>query len=536
MDWLKARSELEITFKLIEYITSWTRKDFIVFGRKLKGKASFVILLIMLIVNLSVRGQGDLEKEKSIILARVGDKTISLKEFIRRAEYTIRPSYCNGNNNLQKKIVLNSLIAEKMLAIELGENHELEQNQGFQSYIQGHKEQAMREWLQYQEGTWKVKIEDSEIQKIYNVAGRTYKVKYFNIPKDSIANIVKEELTNKLETFESLQNQIWVGKSDSVREVKWNSQENPLIIKSLYSDNIAKDTVIGPLQIGRDDHILMKVVGWTDEKAITDESKNQRWNDVREDIMKRKALNLYDEFIISTMKGKKLEFNKETFDKIVELLAPIYVRSPEEKEKLLSSAMINQSNKSPELNHLAGGIKGIYDNYFFRTDGKVWTVKNFLEELNTHPLVFRNQVKKESEFANQFRFAVVDLIRDKYLTQEAYKRGYQNIDAVKEYTNMWNDALVAQYMKEEFLKKTIPHLSDSLNTYSVIQDYLNPYIDSLQKKYSDKIEVNVEEFNKIKLTRIDVIAIEQHVPYPIMVPSFPQITTDHDLDYGKPMK
>jgi hypothetical protein len=70
----------------------------------------------------------------------------------------------------------------------------------------------------------------------------------------------------------------------------------------------------------------------------------------------------------------------------------------------------------------------------------------------------------------------------------------------------------------------------------VIKDYLNPYIDSLQNKYSDQIEVNVEEFNKIKLTRIDLITFEQNVPYPIMVPSFPQITTDHDLNYGKRMQ
>jgi hypothetical protein len=44
-------------------------------------------------------------KEKGIepkenIPAKIGDKTISVNEFIRRAEYTIRPPYCRGNHNL----------------------------------------------------------------------------------------------------------------------------------------------------------------------------------------------------------------------------------------------------------------------------------------------------------------------------------------------------------------------------------------------------------------------------------------------------
>lgn len=54
------------------------------------------------------------------ILAKVGDKTISVNEFIRRAEYTPRPAYCRGENYIHRKIILNSLVAEKLLALEAG--------------------------------------------------------------------------------------------------------------------------------------------------------------------------------------------------------------------------------------------------------------------------------------------------------------------------------------------------------------------------------------------------------------------------------
>ena len=64
---------------------------------------------------------------------------------------------------------------------------------------------------------------------------------------------------------------------------------------------------------------------------------------------------------------------------------------------------------------------------------------------------------------------------------------------------------------------------------------MNPKIDSLQNVYSDQIEINMEAFEKIELTSTDMMVIQRGVPYPILVPSFPVITSDNKLDYGKKM-
>jgi hypothetical protein len=169
-------------------------------------------------------------------------------------------------------------------------------------------------------------------------------------------------------------------------------------------------------------------------------------------------------------------------------------------------------------------------------EGQVWTVKQFKEEIQKHPLVFRKNLPESTKFAEHFRLAIVDMIRDKYLTEEAYKRGYDKVNVVKRYTNMWKDALLAQYQKERYLIETVPNLSDSIQTAVMLEKYMNPYIDQLQDKYGNSIRVNVEQFNKIKLTHIDMLVMQTNVPFPIMVPSFPQITTDPWLDYGKKME
>ena len=51
----------------------------------------------------------------SDILVEINDRVITKNDFIIRSEYTIRPSYCKSNNQIHKKIILNSLIAEKLL-------------------------------------------------------------------------------------------------------------------------------------------------------------------------------------------------------------------------------------------------------------------------------------------------------------------------------------------------------------------------------------------------------------------------------------
>ena len=65
---------------------------------------------------------------------------------------------------------------------------------------------------------------------------------------------------------------------------------------------------------------------------------------------------------------------------------------------------------------------------------------------------------------------------------------------------------------------------------------MNPLIDSLQNIYSDKIKINMEVFEKVELTKTDMMVTQRGVPYPILVPSFPILTTDDRLDFGSKIK
>jgi hypothetical protein len=76
----------------------------------------------------------------------------------------------------------------------------------------------------------------------------------------------------------------------------------------------------------------------------------------------------------------------------------------------------------------------------------------------------------------------------------------------------------------------------SLGRMEILGNVMNPYIRDLQKKYSDEIEINIKEFEDLKLSSIDMIALQPNMAYPFIVPLFPELTTLTQLDYGRKMK
>lgn len=502
--------------------------------RKMNIRVAVVLISIIIIILLSFflfERSREFEPEE-IILAKVGDKTISLSEFNGRAEYTIRPRYCNGSNNIHKKIVLNSLIAEKMFASEAGDTNDLMKSKNFQRFIEGRKQQAMRQWLFHKEGFEKVKIDTSEIKKVFQIAGRKYRVNYFSIDNDSIAEIIGTILKTDSELFSLIYFDLSGLDTIPVREVDYNIRENDIIHDALFSDKHSIGEVIGPLKTGDGSYIVMRVDGWTDSHVFSESEVSRRWNDVKEDLTNQKALGIYEKYVARVMKGKKLDFSTDTFNKLVHIVSSQYFAAQEKEKDLFLNRTFDKEidDLTPDFEK---EINDIIDEPLLNVNGKIWTVRDFGIEVEIHPLVYRNKKMAKNDFVNQFRLAMADMIRDKYLAEEAYKKGYDQVNLVKRNVEMWRDANIALYHKNKYLNNINPEESDPL---VLINTYLNPYVDELQQKYSDIIKVNVEEFDKIKLTRVDMFATQSNVPFPVLVPSFPQITTDHKLDYGKRME
>ena len=475
------------------------------------------------------------EKEETI-LARVGSKTISLNEFLRRAEYTIRPAYCRNNTNIDKKIILNSLIAEKLLSLEAGDNNSFIKGEEAKSFLKGRLEQAMRQFLYNEEVKSHVKVDTNKIKNVFKYAGREYNIAYVSLSDTTVVKQLTEEFFEYKTGFEKTLSENYNLKQIPEKKVAWNDLEHPVILSTLFTRDYKKNDILGPIKIEDDHFMFIKIKGWTTTSAVTGKQIQDRYNMVKETFEKYESRNIYENYIRGLMKGKNLEFNKDVFFSLTDILGPLYLKSRKEKEEMFKNGVWNYKQEEMKFQELKPRLDELKKERLFTIDNEQWTVDKFLKEIRRHPLVFRSQSFPNKEFGLQFQLAILDMVRDKYLTAEAYKKGFDKLPEVIRDNWMWSDNLNAINEKYRILKETKMDSLFSTDYLTVLEKTLNPAIEQLQKKYSDQIFINIDAFNKIKLTKTDMAVTYSGAPFPQVVPNFPIVTTDNKLDYGKPQK
>jgi len=455
------------------------------------------------------------------ILAKIDEKIITLEDFYNRAEYTIRPLYCRGDLYIHKKIILNNLIAEKLLSLEAESNGLGIKSEALTNFLKGRKEQAMRKVLYFHEGYKKVELENKEIAHYYKMAGRIYDVNYFSYPKGSFADSLK----SAIDQGHSLED-IYLASFDEKiprREVKWEDSNDPLIDKWLFNNKVQKGEILGPILLNDDSYFIMQINGWTDQIDLSDTKSIDRVEKVNNVLKERKGIDIYRDFIAEVMKGVKLDFNKDIFDPYSRSIGERFFRTKESKETALSNALFN-SDELLDLSQI-GPLDDIYnDLILYSINGKGVTVKEFEHGIASHPLVFRNKKMDRSEFPKQFQLAIVDYIQDIYLTQKAYDLEIDKTYEVQSEEQLWLDSFKA-FQYATFLNKELTNSEPS-------HIELRPYIDNLQDKYDGVIKINMELFESIQLSKVDMFVTQGNVPYPVVVPNFPSYTDDSYLDYG----
>jgi len=467
--------------------------------------------------------------QSEVILARVGAKSISVNEFIERSEYTIRPAWCKNDDYISKKIVLNSLIAEKLLAIEAGEDSVLLGNPEVEDYLTGRREQSMRRLYQYKHGVAKVKRDTQFTHKVSALAQRKYLINILGASSQKQASEIVDFL-HKPSSLLSLSLQ----QNDSLKAINVTFQ-TPLpdeIVKALYFKEHKKGAIIGPIKLDGQQFAVLKVGGWTRPLMASEQKSRQILNDVQKRINEIEGMDIYGLKIAELMNGKNVQFNKAVFKSIVTAIAPYYFQTAKQRKAVFNKKFWNKDNSKMTIDDLSGMFDRLANDTFFSFSGKSWTVAAFEQEIRRHPLIFRDRKMSRARFANQFKLAVVDMLRDRVITNQAYAEGLDEDQRVVRDEGIWRDNMLALHQREELLMN-LPNAPK--NAFDQVKLIFDDHVDVLRKKYAKQIFINTTEFEKIKLTAIDMFAIRQREAFPVVVPEFPVLTTHNQLDYGQRM-
>ncbi len=472
-------------------------------------------LLIVLIINSLVFAIDN------NILVEINDRVITKNDFIIRSEYTIRPSYCKSNNQIHKKIILNSLIAEKLLAIEI-EDYISEDNFS-DNFLNGIKEQYMRDYLLKDMVYSKIDINPMVIEKYLENSLKVYDLYFISIPSEPVANSINMLLAQGIE-FEDICMDYLNLKGIPEIKMDFFYEKDPAIHESIFLNSLSKNQVIGPILAKDNKHLFIKVKDFVYSPLITSNEISNHTNMVNQKLYELTQVKEYDIYIKEIMKDYSVVFNSDVFVKLANEAYNYYIdRNNLINDQVLSSSLV--FSKRDSINY--------YDE-IFTLNGNSYNVSYLDNLISKHPLVFRNQNISRKEFGMQFKYALVDLIRDERLNEIAYKNNYDiNDDVMKDY-RIFSDATSSRLHLEALLKSNnFPLDQFNQNPESIIDNYLNQYIDSLQVSYSENIKINFNLLNEIELTDIDLYAYKKGVPYPMVVPVFPILTNKSVIDYGK---
>ncbi len=477
----------------------------------------FTILLVY-----SCSNKYEFPLDESLILAKVGSKYITIQDFIRRSEYSIRPDYCKRSNYIHKKIILNSLIAEKMIALEMenffGGKFE---SKFFNSFLKGRKEQSMRQLLYNNNFMEKIVLENEEVNQYYKFSSRTVELDYINLPDlDTVEKI--QYLISENISLDSIYQSLWEGETPK-KSIKWIDREPDEILESIFKDSLKIGQIIGPLETEEKNFLIMQITGWIDQPAITENQRRLRFNDVSDKLKEKKAQKAHSIWVKNLMSKKNIKFNKEIFQSYAKFAGDYYLRKDSNKKEAINKVIWDQVENldRPPIVELGKIEKIDLQSIIFNYNNRDWTIESFNKALLSHPLVFRKKKMGKSEFPNQLRLAIADLLTDLEINKKCYEEGFDKNWVVKSNVGMWKDAyLTKKYLEIKNLNKL---------------EFLNNVVDSLQLSYSDKIEINTVAFENIELTSTDMMVTQEGVPYPIVVPSFPLLTDDSKLNYGMKM-
>lgn len=478
--------------------------------------APFFVLFIFLL-SCSDKSQSTFEPSLNI-LATIGDKSITVNDFLKRCEYVPRPNYCKNNNYIHKKIALNSLIAEKILSVEF-------EKKGFiytaaqENLIIGQKEQAMRQMMLKIHGFEKVVLDPKQINVSSKIINRTYDVSFVLINDNQNERVNQNSIQTIIDIKNLLKNSVGV----SQKTISINDKMPIEIKRILFFSDPKKGELFGPIHISNNKNMYFEIQKWNTKVLITEKEKEQSLSDSRKMYHELYALKKYEKYVASLMSNKSINFQADVFSSFSNKLSQIFLIEREKKESVIQGSIWRESKETNIVSF--DDLDEIKKDILLTFDNELFTVADVLKMIKKHPLVFRNKDIIPSMFSNELKYALVDLFRDNEITKEAYKNDLDKMFDISQVEKKWKDHIAASIIKNKLNKKT-------LNKDEFFSSLVTK-IDSLQRQYSNIIKIDTDKFEKIKITNIDMNVVFTNQAYPIFEPAFPILTDDHILDYGQ---
>jgi len=434
--------------------------------------------------------------EKTPVLARVGDRTISGEEFRRRAELSL-PPYRDTDPESVKLQLVDLLTCEKMMALE-AEALALDTSRIFLATADFAGELALARELYIEEVRDKVELDEGEIEDAIEKMAQTRTVKLLPFSDRERAERYHQRLSNG-ESFEKIAAEIYGLAADTLSQrmtTSWGDNE-PALDEAVFAlKKIGQLSPVFRTSRGFAVCVLENIERDAVQTRTDYEDLKRRARTV---LRARLESQRSGEFVSAFMGDKGVTLDREVF--------PVFAQ-----------AILGQIRFSPEkikVNTLQmDGIDRIQQDLaphrhrtLVRFHGGQWSVQDAIDRWRLCNLPL--DIKSEQACRRSIVRNLSTMIRDKFLADEARRRGYCNRSSVKEQVGMWRDHLLYAMLKNKLSK---PDLDPEFDWTG--------YLDRLRCKYPAKIDSGL--IGEIVLNDIRLLAVRPGQYASLVVPVWPR--------------
>lgn len=456
------------------------------------------------------------------MLARVGNRAILPDDFKNRTSLTVLPKNLPARRGYEKNLILNSLIAEKLLALEAEKDTSITRHHKLNQYVQGIKEQKMRE-IHFQRSALEKAIPpEAIVEAAANAAGRQYELSYFDLPAAVNADSVMFAMAGESDGFEKSFERFYPDQKLARQTVLWHDVLNAPLFDALYMNRAEPGQMIGP--VAREDGrvFFFRVEAWKSSVALSEAERQIVREQVTGRLRRQMALESYDGIIGDLMAGKQLEFDREGLIYLANLLGPIYLGNQSQFRFDVLMDPMQRWKQEVRLDSLRQTSPQWEQHPVLRIDNSTWSLGDLFLAIERHPLVFHQKRFPKHEFGNQIKLALKDLLRDHFINQQCYQLGYDELPAVKQTEQLWRDYFYSVLQRSKMSAGWSVSGADAL-------EQMDREVRELRRLYSGKIKINAGLLSEIELPEVQFFALQQNVPFPVVSPAFQVLSLDDQL-------
>ena len=445
---------------------------------------------------------GKKAKESELdVLARVGDRIITVQDFVKRVEMSPLPSDIDMTQFEGREHALKLLVDEKLLALA-AENDTSFHDPLIPKKMRSIEETAVNRELYMEEVRNRVHIDEVMMRDAFGMMHERRIVSYLHTRDrrevEGWAKAMEEGLS-----FDSLYMNV-VGSSVGVKkqqvEVIWGEFDEDLEDAAYRLETGGVSPVVQTFN----GFYILKLVDRIPDLMLTETAFNEKRNTIAKMLRRSREAIRSGEFVAEFMKDKDVVLKGELFDLLVRALASQvdFQNASREQIKLKARPFVD-GELAPVRDQLASRL----GEQLVAFRGGEWTIEQFLERLWLQEVPIDR--RSLEAFRGGLREAIRIMVRDMLLAEEGCRRNLDNRLSVRRDMQMWKDNFYYVAYKNMIL-------GEKSNVAGLLDD--------LRKKVS--VSIDEEKLRTLQLSEIPMIATWTNFQRQLVVPRWPRFSND----------